>query len=87
MLTQKRQSTSPNYIRRLEAWDIGSLRIFCTVVETGSFSAAARLLNLAASTISKHISGLEHALERPNLGPSKVVQADTVTHRERFSIC
>ncbi|MGX7874661.1 helix-turn-helix domain-containing protein [Mesorhizobium sp. ORM6] len=52
-------------MRRLEAWDIGSLRIFCTVVETGSFWAAARVLNLAATTISKHISGLEDALERP----------------------
>ena len=65
MLVQKRQSVSPNYLRRLDAADIGSLRIFCTVVETGGFSAAARLLNLAPSTISKHIDALEHALERP----------------------
>ncbi|WP_198029437.1 LysR family transcriptional regulator [Bradyrhizobium sp. WSM3983] len=65
MLVQKRQSVTPNYLRRLEAADIGSLRIFCAVVETSSFSAAARLLNLAPSTISKHVDALEHALERP----------------------
>lgn len=64
MLVQKRQSISPNYLRRLEASDIGSLRIFCAVVETGSFSSAARLLSVAPSTISKHIDALEHALER-----------------------
>ena len=56
---------TPNYLRRLEGADIGSLRIFCVVIETGSFSAAARVLNLAPSTISKHIDALEHALERP----------------------
>jgi len=51
-------------LKRLEAADIGSLRIFCAVVETGGFSAAARLLNVAPSTISKHIDALEDALER-----------------------
>ncbi len=65
MLVHKRQSVTPNHLRRLEAADIGSLRIFCAVVETSSFSAAARLLNLAPSTVSKHVDALEHALERP----------------------
>lgn len=65
MLAQKRQYIGPNYLRRLESADIGSLRIFCAVVETGSFSGAARLLNVVPSTISKHIDALEHALERP----------------------
>lgn len=39
-----------------------SLRCFVAVVETTSFSSAARQLRLAASSVTKHVQLLEHAL-------------------------
>jgi DNA-binding transcriptional LysR family regulator len=39
--------------------DLRALRVFVTVVETGSLTEAARRLNIAPSTVSKHISALE----------------------------
>lgn len=40
-----------------------SLRCFVAVVETQSFSSAARQLRLAASSVTKHVQVLEHALK------------------------
>lgn len=39
--------------------DLRALRVLIAVVETGSLTEAARRLNIAPSTVSKHISGLE----------------------------
>jgi DNA-binding transcriptional LysR family regulator len=39
--------------------DLRALRVFVAVVETGSLTDAARRLNIAPSTVSKHISALE----------------------------
>lgn len=39
--------------------DLNLLRSFVTVVDTGSFSRAGRLLNIVPSTVSKHIAALE----------------------------
>lgn len=42
--------------------DVGSIRIFATVVECASFSEAARRLRMAPSTVSKKIAMLEQRL-------------------------
>jgi DNA-binding transcriptional LysR family regulator len=42
--------------------DLNALRAFLAVVEHGSFSQAARLLNCANSSISRHVSQLEQQL-------------------------
>jgi DNA-binding transcriptional LysR family regulator len=39
--------------------DLRALRVFVAVVETGSLTEAARRLNIAPSTVSKHVSALE----------------------------
>jgi len=44
--------------------DLIQLRSFLTVAQTGSFTLAARQLNLSQSTISQHIQRLEAALKR-----------------------
>lgn len=49
----------------LDTASIASLRIFIAVVEAQSFSAAARQLRLATSTVSKHVAGLERELGYP----------------------
>src|SRR5690349_12499939 len=38
------------------------IQIYARVVETGSFSKAARDLNLSQPTITKHVASLEHKL-------------------------
>ena len=42
-------------------WD--RIRIFCEVAEAGSFTRAGELLNLNQSSVSRHISTLEHELK------------------------
>ena len=44
---------------------LDQLQVFLTVAETGSFSAASRLLNRAQSVISYTIANLEAQLEMP----------------------
>lgn len=44
-------------------WD--RIRIFCEVAEAGSFTRAGELLNLNQSSVSRHISTLEHELKVP----------------------
>ena len=41
---------------------LNALKIFRTVVETGSFSGAAQRLNMSKSAVSKHVTALEHHL-------------------------
>ncbi|MEI7926904.1 MAG: LysR family transcriptional regulator [Verrucomicrobiales bacterium] len=40
-----------------------SLRCFASVVETQSFSAAARQLRLVPSSVTKHVQGIEKAIK------------------------
>lgn len=46
-------------------YSLEQLKIFVTVVETGSFSATGRKLNRAQSGISQAISNLEIAIDQP----------------------
>ena len=41
---------------------INALKIFRTVIETGSFSGAAKRMNMSKSAVSKHVTALEHHL-------------------------
>lgn len=50
---------------RFDSVAVGAFRSFVAVVETGGFSAAARRLGLAVSTVSKHVDALEDRLRRP----------------------
>jgi DNA-binding transcriptional LysR family regulator len=45
--------------------DVGSLRVFASLVELKSFSEVARRLGVAPATISKHIGALERDLKTP----------------------
>jgi DNA-binding transcriptional ArsR family regulator len=48
-------------MRHLDNIDLRLLRIFVTLSEAGSFSAAQIVLNLSQSTLSTHIAALERA--------------------------
>lgn len=43
----------------MEQWDLTQLRVFLRVVQSGSFSAAARQLGMPKSTVSRKVSELE----------------------------
>ena len=43
--------------------DLNTIAVFVKVVQTGSFSQAARLLGMPKSTVSKRVATLEHALK------------------------
>lgn len=47
--------------------DLAAMRIFVGVADTGSFAAAARMMNLSTSVVSHHISKLERSLGIPLL--------------------
>lgn len=49
-------------MRRLDNIDLRLLRVFVTLTEAGSFSAAQVALNLSQSTLSGHLAALERAL-------------------------
>lgn len=53
---------STGRLERLDGTSIASLRIFLLVVENQSFSKAARQLQIAPSTVSKHVDMLERTL-------------------------
>lgn len=53
---------SPMRLERLDATSFASLRIFSLVVEHQSFSKTAQQLQIAPSTVSKHIDTLERTL-------------------------
>lgn len=53
---------SPMRLERLDATSFASLRIFSLVVEHQSFSKTAQQLQIAPSTVSKHIDMLERTL-------------------------
>lgn len=55
----------------MRALNLDQLQSFVTVLELGSFSAAARALHLAQPTISLHIAELESKLDTPLLVRSK----------------
>jgi DNA-binding transcriptional LysR family regulator len=50
-------------VQPLDSMNLSALRIFAAVYECQSFSAAARQLQLAPSTVSKHIDALERGLD------------------------
>lgn len=52
-------------MRRLDNIDLRLLRVFVTLAEAGSFSAAQIALNLSQSTLSTHIGALERRLGAP----------------------
>jgi Transcriptional regulator len=58
--------------------DIRQLRYFITIVEQGSFSAAAAVLNVAQPALSIHLRNMEAALGLPLLlrGPQGVVPTE-----------
>ena len=43
--------------------DLGAIAVFVKVVEAGSFSGAARLLNMPKTTVSARIAALEKRLK------------------------
>lgn len=45
--------------------DWNGLRIFHAAAQTGSFTAAGKLLNMSQSAVSRHVAGLEEALNAP----------------------
>ena len=51
----------------MQALNLKQLEVFCTVVEQGSFTAAADKLYLAQSTVSGHVAALEEDLGVPLL--------------------
>ncbi|MGD8831914.1 MAG: LysR family transcriptional regulator [Pseudomonadales bacterium] len=51
---------TPSAERKLES--LAGIQVFARVVESASFSAAARILGVAPSSVSRQISELEHAL-------------------------
>ncbi|WP_165900041.1 LysR family transcriptional regulator [Borborobacter arsenicus] len=53
---------SPGRLERLDSTSIASLRIFLLVVANQSFSKTARQLQIAPSTVSKHVDMLEQTL-------------------------
>lgn len=52
-------------MRRLDNIDLRLLRVFLTLTETGSFSAAQIALNLSQPTLSGHVAALERSLGGP----------------------
>lgn len=54
---------SPLRLERLDATSFASLRIFSLVVEHQSFSKTAQQLQIAPSTVSKHVDMLERTLD------------------------
>lgn len=52
-------------MRRLDNIDLRLLRVFVTLAEAGSFSAAQIALNLSQSTLSTHLGALERRLGQP----------------------
>jgi DNA-binding transcriptional LysR family regulator len=55
-------SEFPGYETWKMALEIAGLKYLPAVAEAGSFAAAARLLNLHTSTLSRHISAIEDEL-------------------------
>lgn len=49
--------------RRFDSVPVAAFRSYATVVETGSFSAAARQIGVSVSTISKHVDMIEARLQ------------------------
>ena len=64
--------------------DLNALRAFLAVVESGSFSQAARLLNCANSSISRQVGQLEQQLGQTLLIRSTRSVATTDAGAELF---
>jgi DNA-binding transcriptional LysR family regulator len=93
MLTKLRSSFRKFEMPIAPALSLDQLQVLLTVVETGSFAAAARRLNRATSAISYAIDTLEHQLDvqlfdrgttrKPKLtlaGEAVVVEARSIAH-------
>ncbi|MGF1681811.1 LysR family transcriptional regulator [Photobacterium minamisatsumaniensis] len=66
------------------AFDLRQLRAFITVVESGSFSQAAKQLNQTQSAVSQLVQSLEQALESKLLDRSKRPIQLTISGRELY---
>ncbi|WP_242012968.1 LysR family transcriptional regulator [Acetobacter sicerae] len=59
---KKQAAPGATRMRRFDNIDLRLLRVFATLAETGSFSAAQITLNLSQSTLSTHLAALEQRL-------------------------